>query len=174
MASKNKTSPVALCREFAFGETVRQVVKDSLLTLEELTGAKDDSEVERDDKGRVIAKKLPDGCTVVEGLNGHLIYSDERLERHKDTIAQVLKEFNAVFWRPNGATIMDLRFDYKGRTWADDSTLLSLCYVAIAMGLALWSKDRTHWSKMKSGMPMIKFICPKREEDKNGKTKKSS
>lgn len=167
---KKKRKNTSGRRDKSLSDVVNLITKDALLTLEELT-ANAPGDAKRDKKDRVIVEKkdLPEGVTTVDTLNGAWAYSDERLLRHVETMKLVLQEFDDEFWNDDGFSIMDLRRDRKGRLWADDLTIMYLCYTAIAMNLALWPYTRREWSALPEGMPFIKFICEKRPTNVKGK-----
>lgn len=163
MARKRNT---AKRKNKVFAEVVRAMTKDSLLTLEELTVNQDQSEFKKDEQGRILVEKceLPELTTAVDTLNGTFIYSDERLSRHIETMKLVLKEFDdGYFVLADGKSICHLRRDKKGRIWADDQTILHMCYTAIAMNLAMWTYRRIEWAALPEGMPWIRFNFDRNE-----------
>lgn len=147
-----------------FGDVVRLITKDSLLTIEELTAGLKDEEIEKDDKGRLLVKSpnLPPDTVAVDTLNGTFAYNKNRLERHVEVMKTVLQEFGDEFFTADdGASVAKLKRDKKGRTWADDQTVLHMCYTAVAMDLAIWTHTRKEWAALPHGLPFIKFACEK-------------
>lgn len=157
-------------RDPTLARIVQAVTRDSLLTLDELTGNKGEAEIKRDEKDRVITetRDLPSDTTVVDTMNGSYAYKDERMMKHIPVMEKIMQEFEDSFWKDEGHSVRFLRRDKKGRAWADDQTILNFCYTAVAMNLAIWPYKRKEWAALTDGLPFIKFICDKKHNTVEG------
>lgn len=163
----------------AFSATVDLIAADSILTMKEIeelhkeslkAQGEEEKEIEKDEKNRLILDKFlvtGEGVTMVDSLNGHWLFKDERLARHIDIIKTMVNEFSDEFFTSDdGASIKNLRRDKKGRVWGNDQSILNLCYIALAAGVAEWTYTRKEWVALPEGLPYIRF---KKEEQENEK-----
>ena len=149
----------------SFAILINKIAGATQLTLKELEEAI--TKKEQDDSiGRKVVSPndLPEGTIVVDSLNGHTLFNEERLVEHYDVIAQALQEFDDDFWSGKGCPIGDIRRDRKNRTWGDDMSCMNLIYLGLAMKLVEWSYVRTMWPSLPNQQPWIKFIGPRRNE----------
>lgn len=161
--TKKKKKNLAGRKDPRFAKIVIEMVRDCTASPLELTGKKE-GEWDEDEAARVIITKdkVPENITVVETLNGHWAFHNDRMLNHIEMMARVMREFPDEFWSENGASICDLRRDRKNRCWGDDQTILQFCYLALGMNLARYSYTRDKWKELQSGMPYLVFDCPKR------------
>jgi hypothetical protein len=150
----------------AFADAVILMFRDSLVTLDEMMEKKPNKEID-EKSGRLVARynELPDNCTVVDSLNGHTLFKDERLFRHIDRIALALSEFGDEFLSDEGVSVRCLRVDKKNRVWGNEVAVLALAYLAIGAGLAEWSEPRSEWFKNEDNMQKIKFLKKEQEHE---------
>lgn len=154
----------------SFASMVLTMLKDATVTVDELMEASPTKTLDEDSgRFKVTYDQLPEGTTTIHSLNGTWAFNEARLFRHIDRIDLAMREFGAEFWDEDGAPLMELRFDRKGRVWGDEIAVCGLAYLAIGAGLATWTEARDAWEKNSDKMPKIKFISEKtnKKEDKH-------
>lgn len=141
-----------------FAEMVMVCYTDALVTIDEYLEKAGTREFdEKTGREKVRYDQLPDGCTVVEGLAGAVIFKDERVFRHVDRVLVALSEFGDEFCEADGASLQDLRYDRKGRVWGNELHITGLAYLAIAAGIAEWTQPRSEWKSNSDGYPKLRF-----------------
>jgi len=150
-----------------FEQMIYTALRDCTLTLEEMM-EKSPSKIPDEETGRVklVYDQLPDDVTVIDSLNGNYVFKDARLFKYIEYIALALCEFDPKkFCTDEGASVMELRYDKKGRSWGAEPHILGLAYMAIAMGLAEWTSSREEWANNPDKLPKIRFKKPEEETD---------
>lgn len=153
-----------------FQHTIDLMAADSMLTMKELeelntksqeAQGEEQKEMQKDEHNRLVIEDFlvtGENITRIDSLNGHWLFKDERLERHVDLIKTAINEFDDEFFTSDdGVSIRNLRRDKKGRVWGNDRSILNLCYLAMAAGMAEWTYPRKEWVVLPEGLPYIRF-----------------
>lgn len=151
-----------------FAIAIDNILRDTTVTLDEMTEASPDRVV-NEESGRIELKYRPEGCIFVESLQGHYPFKEERLMKYYDLIRKFLLEFGEEFYSDEGASLMDMRFDRKGRSWDGSGGHLAagLTYLAIGLEMAEWTKPREDWKNLPDGVPYVRFKKELKEENPN-------
>lgn len=155
---KNKKRNIKGRKPPQFAQLVRKILEDSTVTVLEMMEKAPNKTLD-EESGRIKATydTLPEDCTTIDSLNGNWVFKDARLFRHLEQLEMVKGEFGAEFYNEEGASLMDLRYDKKGRVWGDEIAICGLAYLLIGAGMAEWTQSRSEWASNPDKMPKIKF-----------------
>lgn len=83
--------------------------------------------------------------------DGTLVLHRERLEGYREEVRTMLALLDDKF--KEGYSTLNMPFDKEGNQWGEQRDALTLCSLAIALGLGQWCMPRAMWPLLPGGMP---------------------
>ncbi len=123
-------------------EEVREVLIDCFFT-----------EVEA--KELPLADGVPENAIMVDGPMTPVGFNREKIEKHKETIQEFLKNLDDSFL--DGMSFMKLPFTKDGEQWGDHQNAEQLLLLGMAIGELEYTSQKETWPLLPGGMPYIRY-----------------
>lgn len=116
------------------------------------------------DPSTVTPDNIPDGFVAVTGMRGNVILNVGRLEKHRESIVEMVKELPHQFFENHGGgwSTLNMCVDNQENQWGEQVSVDLLCMVGQALGIIEYQLPREMWMSLPGGMPyaVVKGVEP--------------